>query len=78
MTNAELCVWINSWKVLPVKWTTSVSSSLQAGSTGFSGLAGLAALASADAESSELQQEQQQGIARSIVHSVLLNAFLNG
>ena len=69
MTKAELCVWINSGKVLPVKWTTSVSSSLQAGSTGFSGLAGLA---SAEAESSWLQQEQQQGIVKADLHGTTL------
>ncbi len=51
MTKAELCVWINSGNVLAVKWATSVSSSLHAGSAGFSGLAGLA---SAGSESSEL------------------------
>ena len=55
MTRAELCDLINSWNVLAVKWTTSVSSSLQAGSTGFSGLA---VLASTGAEASDLQHEK--------------------
>ena len=58
MTRAELCDLINSWNVLAVKWTTSVSSSLQAGSTGLTGFSGLAVLASAGAEASDLQHEK--------------------